>query len=89
MRATLPLMTSGACKVQRVRSREELERLRLDRRSAEDKLRQRILSALDMAAASWPAISLRREAAKAAARTGELVRCLSRRQSLSSLSTNR
>jgi len=74
VQATLPLATGGARKARRLRSYEELERLRLDRRSAADKLRQRILSALDMAAASWPAISLRREAAEAASRTRELVR---------------
>jgi len=74
LKASLPLITGGANKAQRIRAREELFRLRLDRRNAEEMLGQRILSALDETAASWPAISLRREAAEAASKTEKLVR---------------
>jgi outer membrane protein TolC len=73
LRVSLPLTAGGAIKARRIRSDEELRGLRLDRRNVGLKLSQRILSSLDEAAASWPAITLRRESADAAARTLELV----------------
>jgi outer membrane protein TolC len=73
LRVSLPLYTGGAIKARRIRADEQLSGLRLQRRSVNEKISQRILSALDRAAASWPAITLRRQSADAAARTLELV----------------
>jgi outer membrane protein TolC len=73
LRVNLPLTAGGAIKARRIRADEQLSGLRLQRRSVNEKISQRILSALDKAAASWPAITLRRQSADAAARTLELV----------------
>jgi outer membrane protein len=73
LRAELPLSAGGAIKARRIQTNEELQGLLLERRSVRQKLSQRILSALDQAAASWPAITLRRESADAAAKSLELV----------------
>lgn len=69
IKATLPLTTGGARKARLSQARWELERLKLDRVKTVDRLNQRLLSALDEAAASWPQMALRRTAAQAAART--------------------
>ena len=73
LRAELPLAAGGAIKANRIRTNEELQGLLLERRNVREKLSQRILSALDQAAASWPAITLRRESADAAAKSLDLV----------------
>lgn len=74
LEARLPLSSGGATKAQRIKAREELHALRIDSSHARAKLSQRTLSALDRATASWSTISLRREAADAAAQTLDLVR---------------
>jgi len=73
VKINLPVITGGANKARRIRADEELRGLRLQRRNVNLKISQRILSALDKAAASWPAISLRRQSADAAAQTLLLV----------------
>ena len=73
VKINLPVVTGGANKARRIRADEELRGLRLQRRNVNLKISQRILSALDIAAASWPAISLRRQSAEAAAQTLRLV----------------
>ena len=73
VKVNLPIFTGGANKARRIRADEELRGLRLQRRNVNLQISQRILSALDKAAASWPAISLRRQSADAAAQTLRLV----------------
>jgi len=73
VKINLPVITGGANKARRIRADEELRGLRLQRRNVNLKISQRILSALDKAAASWPAISLRRQSADAAAQSLRLV----------------
>jgi outer membrane protein TolC len=73
LRMSIPLTAGGAIKARRIQTNEELRGLRIERRNVGEKLSQRILSSLDEAAASWPAITLRRKSADAAARTLELV----------------
>lgn len=73
VRVNLPVFTGGANKARRIRTDEELRGLRLQRRNVNLKISQRILSALDKAAASWPAMSLRRQSADAAAQSLRLV----------------
>ena len=74
LQASLAIATGGANKARRVRASEELSALRIDHHNTREKLAQRALTALDAATASWSTISLRRQAAEAAAQTQELVR---------------
>ncbi|MCC6145820.1 MAG: TolC family protein [Candidatus Hydrogenedentes bacterium] len=67
--ASLPLYAGGGRKADRVQSRETLEQLLLERKAAEEKLEQRIRSAMEKLRASWPTIR-HAEAASAAAQKG-------------------
>ena len=73
VQATLPVLTGGANKARRIKASEELTALRVDFHNTREKLAQRTLSAVDTATASWSTMSLRRQAADAAAETQELV----------------
>ncbi|UCD35655.1 MAG: TolC family protein, partial [Nitrospiraceae bacterium] len=64
--ATLPLFTSGQKTATYSRTRHELDRIRIDREAARERIEQRILSAVNLTRSSYPAIELSRDAGKAA-----------------------
>jgi outer membrane protein TolC len=70
---TFPLFTGGAKDAERVRAWEELSRQRLTRRSTAEKIEERIRSALHLTSASYPSITLSRNAAETARKNLELV----------------
>ncbi len=70
---TLPLATGGSRRAELAQSREELSRLRLERRAAAERIDQRIRFALHQAQASFTGIRLLREAAEAARKNLDLV----------------
>ena len=71
--ASLPLFAGGARWGEEIRAREELARLRLQRRVTAQFIEQRLRSALHYGAASWAGIGLAEEAAEAARRNLTLV----------------
>ena len=71
--ATIPLSEGGGRLAERRQAREDLSRLRLDRRSQAQQVEERIRVAANTASASFTAIDLNRRAADAGARTLELV----------------
>ncbi|RMF75935.1 MAG: hypothetical protein D6738_02580 [Acidobacteria bacterium] len=73
MSIELPVATGGAITATANAERRRLEELRLRRQEVAQRVRLRVLAALDQAAASWPAISLRRDSAAAAADSLRLV----------------
>jgi outer membrane protein TolC/ABC-type uncharacterized transport system substrate-binding protein len=70
---TFPLFAGGAKDAERVRAWEELSRQRLDRRSTAEKIEERIRSALHLTSASYPSITLSRNAAETGRKNLELV----------------
>lgn len=72
--ASLPLYKGNARLAQRERALQELELLRIQRRSAAQRVEQRIRNALHRMSGSYAQISLAREAAAASRRNFELVR---------------
>ena len=73
VQASLPLFTSGGRGAIRQQTRLALERLEVEQRSARLGVEQRIRAALELAASSYTAIALTRDAAQAAERNYELV----------------
>ena len=71
--ASLPLFTGGARRAERARAFEELEELRLTRRSLAQKVEQRVRSVLHSAGASFAGIELSEDSADAAERNLEFV----------------
>ncbi len=71
--ASIPLFAGGARWGERMRAREELDALRLQRRATARHIEQRLRSALLYAHASWAGIGLAGEGAEAARRNLELV----------------
>jgi outer membrane protein TolC len=71
--ARLPLFQGGARLAERLRAEEELQQLRFERRAVEERLTQRIRTALEAARGSYPGIELSRQAADAAARNLDFV----------------
>ena len=71
--ARLPLFEGGRKSGALNRNRKELARLQMQRRAAADRVAQDILSALNKTRASYPGISLSREAADAANRNLVLI----------------
>lgn len=73
VQASIPLSEGGQRLAERRQAREDLARLRLDRRSQSQKVEERIRIAANTASASFTAIELNQRAAEAGARTLELV----------------
>ena len=71
--ASLPLFTGGARRAERAQAFEELEELRLTRRSLAQKVEQRVRSVLHSAGASFAGIELSEDSADAAERNLEFV----------------
>ncbi len=71
--ARLPLFEGGRKSGALNRNRQELARLKTDRRAAAERIAQDMLSALNRTRASYPGISLSREAADAANRNLVLI----------------
>ena len=71
--ATFPLAEGGGKFATIKRAREELSRLQLERKATEERIDQRIRSALHQASASYPNIRLSRSAAEAARKNLDLV----------------
>ena len=71
--ATLPLFTGGSRSAERIQADIDLERLRLERAAAEERIEQRVRTALVRARASFVGIRLSNQAAKAARRNLDLV----------------
>lgn len=71
--ASLPLFTGGERKAERVQAEIDLERLRLERGAVEERIEQRIRTALVQARASFVGIGLANEAARAARGNLDLV----------------
>lgn len=71
--ARLPIFEGGRKSGALNRNREELARLKIDRRALADRIGQSMLSALNRTRASYPGISLSREAADAANRNLQLI----------------
>jgi outer membrane protein TolC/ABC-type uncharacterized transport system substrate-binding protein len=69
---SFPLWTSGFKTAARDQERDELERLRLERRATRERVEQRLRSALHLAGGSFAGIDLAQEAAEAARRNLEL-----------------
>ena len=74
LRASLPLFEGGGRVSERRRAAETVRQLELQRDATEERIRQRLRSALHLAGASWAGIDLSRQAADAAGRNLELVR---------------
>lgn len=72
IRASLPLFQGGARAADRQQADLEVQRLRLERQAAADRVEQAVRSALHRAGASWANIRLSGEAATAARRNFEL-----------------
>jgi outer membrane protein TolC len=73
VQATLPLFTSGARSAARAREYQELLRLRTELRAAEQRIEQRVRTAMHRAGASHAGIELARESARAARNALDLV----------------
>jgi outer membrane protein TolC/ABC-type uncharacterized transport system substrate-binding protein len=73
VQGSLPLYTGGSRKANRVQSSLTLEQLRLERIAAEEKLEQRIRSAMEKVRASWPTIRYAENASDAAQKNLGLV----------------
>ncbi len=71
--ASLPLFTSGARRSEVARAREELSGLRVDLEAIQQRIEQRIRSALHVAMASFAGINLAEAAATAARQTLDVV----------------
>ena len=71
--ASLPLFTGGARRAEQTQTSEELEELRLTRRSLAQQVEQRVRSALHVAGASYAGIELAEASADAADRNLDLV----------------
>ena len=71
--ARLPLFEGGRKNAALGRTREELARLRIERKAAAERIGQDMLTALNRTRASYPGISLSREAADAANRNLVLI----------------
>jgi len=71
--ARLPLFEGGRKGAALDRTQEEVARLRIDRRAAAERIGQEMLSALNRTRASYPGISLSREAADSAGRNLQLI----------------
>ncbi len=71
--ARLPLFEGGRKSAALKRNREELTRLQIDRKAAADRVSQNTLSSLNRTRASYPGISLSREAADSAGRNLQLI----------------
>ena len=71
--ASLPLFTGGARRAEQAQTSEELEELRLTRRSLALQVEQRVRSALHAAGASYAGIELADDSADAAERNLDLV----------------
>lgn len=71
--ARLPLFEGGRKSAALNRNREELARLKIDRKAAAERVAQEMLSALNRTRASYPGISLSREAANSASRNLQLI----------------
>ncbi|MCH7664928.1 MAG: TolC family protein [Acidobacteria bacterium] len=71
--ATLPLFTGGSRSAERIQADIDLERLRLERAAAEERIEQRVRTALVRARASFVGIRLSNQAAEAARRNLDLV----------------
>ncbi len=69
---SLPLFSGGARIAALQKAREELERLRLEREGAAERIEQRVRSAMHVMGASYAGIRLSREAAEAARKNLEL-----------------
>jgi outer membrane protein len=73
VQASLPLFTSGGRGAIRQQTRLDLERLEVQQKSERLGVEQRIRAALELAASSFAAIALTRDAAQAAGRNYDLV----------------
>jgi outer membrane protein TolC len=71
--ATLPLFTGGSRRAQKIQAEIDLERLRLERTAAEERIEQRIRTALVRTRASFVGIGLANQAAEAGRANLELV----------------
>ena len=71
--ASLPVFTGGARRAEQAQTSEELEELRLTRRSLAQQVEQRVRSALHVAGASYAGIELAEASADAAERNLDLV----------------
>ena len=71
--ARLPLFEGGRKSGALNRNRKELAKLKIERRAAADRVSQDVLNALNKTRASYPGISLSREAADAANRNLQLI----------------
>lgn len=71
--ATLPLFEGGRKSAAFGRNQEELQRLKIDRRAAAERVSQDMLQSLNRTRASYPGISLSREGADFANRNLELI----------------
>lgn len=69
----LPLYAGGARAAEHVKAREELERLRVERSAARERVEQRIRSALHLASASFAGLRLSEDAARASRANLDLV----------------
>ena len=74
VQASLPLFTSGARGATRQQTGINLERLEVEQKATHLAVEQRIRAALELAASSYTAIALTRDAAQAADRNYDLVR---------------
>ncbi len=71
--ATLPLFRGGDRAAERLQAEFEFERLRLERTAVEERIEQRIRSALAETWSTFPGIELTRQAADAASKNLDLV----------------
>ncbi|MCP4200866.1 MAG: TolC family protein [bacterium] len=71
--ATLPLFTGGLLGAEKIQAEIDLERLRLERTAAEERIEQRIRTALERTRASFVGIGLANQAAEAGRANLELV----------------
>jgi len=73
LQVSMPVFTGGTRKARSTKALLELEKLQTERAHVVTRISQRLLSALDMAAASYPQMALKNKAAQAAQRTLEMV----------------
>jgi outer membrane protein len=71
--ATFPLFKGGGKSATKRRTQEELQGLVLERSATAERIERRILNAINLIRASYPSISLSRDAAEASSKNLELV----------------